>query len=115
MLAMFRVRDGWLAYGGTIAVVLVTAGLVVNPRIDAARSGRDFMERVEAVSAGIAELGLVGAKEQYLLELRRPSVNFGHARWREKEQEAADGARAADGLQDPGTVLRAGHRARAWS
>jgi 4-amino-4-deoxy-L-arabinose transferase-like glycosyltransferase len=92
VLAMFRVRDGWLAYGGTIAVVLVTAGLVVNPRIDAARSGRDFMERVEAVSASIAELGLVGAKEQYLLELRRPSVNFGHARWREKEQEAADAA-----------------------
>jgi hypothetical protein len=64
----------------------------VYPRIDAVRSGRDFMQRVEALTASIAELGLVGAKEQYLLELRRPSVNFGHARWREKEQEAADAA-----------------------
>ena len=32
------------------------------------------------------------AKEQYLLELERPSFNFGHARWREKEAEAADAA-----------------------
>ncbi len=92
MLGVFGVRDGWLAFGGTLAAVLVTAGLVVYPRIDADRSGRDFMARVEAASAGIAELGLVGAKEQYLLELRRPSVNFGHARWREKENEAADAA-----------------------
>jgi hypothetical protein len=34
----------------------------------------------------------VGAKEQYLLELRRPSINFGHARWQEKDAEAADAA-----------------------
>ena len=43
-------------------------------------------------ATGIAELGLVGAKEQYLLQLRRPSINFGHARWRERENEAADAA-----------------------
>ena len=50
------------------------------------------MAEVEQAAAGIAELGLVGAKEQYLLQLRRPSINFGHARWREKEAEAADAA-----------------------
>ena len=91
-LAMFRVRDGWLAYGGTLAALLVTIGLVVYPRIDEVRSGRRFMAEVEQAAAGFAELGLVGAKEQYLLELRRPSYNFGHARWREKEAEAADAA-----------------------
>jgi hypothetical protein len=91
-LAVFRLRDGWLAYGGALAAVLATAGLIVYPRIDDARSGRAFMAEVEQASAGIAELGLVGAKEQYLLELRRPSVNFGHARWQEKEAEAADAA-----------------------
>jgi 4-amino-4-deoxy-L-arabinose transferase-like glycosyltransferase len=91
-LVVFRIRDGWLAYGGVVAGVLVTVGLVINPGIDEARSGRAFMARVEQVSAGFAELGLVGAKEQYLLELRRPSVNFGHARWRERDQEAADAA-----------------------
>jgi 4-amino-4-deoxy-L-arabinose transferase-like glycosyltransferase len=91
-LALFRVRDGWLAYGGVVAGVLVTVGLVINPGIDEVRSGRAFMTRVEQASAGFSELGLVGAKEQYLLELRRPSVNFGHARWRERDREAADAA-----------------------
>ena len=91
-LAVFRVRDGWLAYGGTLAALLVTTGLAVYPRIDDVRSGRAFMAKVEQASAGFAELGLVGAREQYLLELRRPSYNFGHARWREREAEAADAA-----------------------
>ena len=85
-------RDGWLAYGATLAAILMTAGFVVYPAIDEVRSGRGFMEQVAAASSGIAELGLVGAKEQYLLELERPSFNFGHARWREKEVEAADAA-----------------------
>jgi hypothetical protein len=91
-LVTFRMRDAWLSYAGVLASLLVTVGLVVYPRIDAVRSGRAFMERVERASTGVAELGLVGAKEQYLLELRRPSVNFGHARWREREREAADAA-----------------------
>ena len=91
-LAFFRIRDGWLAYGGVVTGVLITVGLIINPGIDDVRSGRAFMARVEQASAGFAELGLVGAKEQYLLELRRPSVNFGHARWREREQESADAA-----------------------
>jgi 4-amino-4-deoxy-L-arabinose transferase-like glycosyltransferase len=91
-VAIFRPRDGWLAYGATLAGVLLSVGLVVYPNIDDARSGRAFMARVERASTGIEELGLVAAKEQYLLELRRPSVNFGHARWREKGQETADAA-----------------------
>ena len=73
----------------------VTIGFVVYPRIDAVRSGRALHGSASSRRrAGIAELGLVGAKEQYLLELRRPSVNFGHARWREREAEAADDAAA---------------------
>ncbi|MBP6105821.1 MAG: glycosyltransferase family 39 protein [Steroidobacteraceae bacterium] len=91
-LALFRVRDGWLAYGGALAAILATVGLLVYPRMDDARSGRAFMAEVEQAAAGIAELGLVDAKEQYLLQLRRPSVNFGHARWQEKAAEAADAA-----------------------
>ncbi len=91
-VGIFRERDAWLAYAGALAAVLVTVGIVVYPRIDAVRSGREFMARVEQASARVTELGLVGAKEQYLLQLRRPSVNFGHARWRDKEGEAADAA-----------------------
>jgi hypothetical protein len=47
---------------------------------------------VEEMSSDIAELGLVAYKEQYLLNFQRPTVNFGHARWREYRQEAADAA-----------------------
>jgi 4-amino-4-deoxy-L-arabinose transferase-like glycosyltransferase len=91
-LLFFRQRDAFFAYAGVLTAVLLTIGFIVNPRIDEARSGRAFMQRVEQATAEIPELGLVGAKEQYLLQLRRPSVNFGHARWREKEDEAADAA-----------------------
>ncbi|MBS1134036.1 MAG: hypothetical protein H6R02_1177 [Burkholderiaceae bacterium] len=87
---LLRERDGWLAYAATLGILLATTGFVVYPRIDADRSGRAFMARVEEASAGIAELGLVGAKEQYLLQLRRSTTNFGHARWREDAAEAAD-------------------------
>jgi 4-amino-4-deoxy-L-arabinose transferase-like glycosyltransferase len=91
-LWFFRIRDGWLAYGGALAGVLIAVGFTVYPNINDARSGRMFTQKVEQASAGIAELGLAGAKEQYLLMLRRPTINFGHARWREREQEAADAA-----------------------
>jgi 4-amino-4-deoxy-L-arabinose transferase-like glycosyltransferase len=91
-LVVFRLRDGWIAYGATLAATFITVGLVVYPRIDDVRSGRGFMGEVAQASAGIDELGLVGAKEQYLLELERPSFNFGHARWQEKDAEAADAA-----------------------
>jgi 4-amino-4-deoxy-L-arabinose transferase-like glycosyltransferase len=109
-LAVFRVRDAWLAYAGVLAGAMMVVGFVVYPRIDADRSGRAFMERVERASAGIAELGLLSAKEQYLLELRRPSINFGHARWREREIEASDGA--AWLVQRPGRALVMDRRAR---
>jgi 4-amino-4-deoxy-L-arabinose transferase-like glycosyltransferase len=91
-IGLLRVRDGWAAYAATLGTVLVTTGLVIYPQIDSVRSGREFMARVEEASAGIAELGLVQTKEQYLLQLHRPSTNFGHARWREDAAEAADAA-----------------------
>lgn len=107
-VAVFRVRDGWLAYGAGFAVSLLTVSVIVFPRIDEVRSGRAFMARVEQASAGIAELGLVSAKEQYLLQLRRPSFNFGHARWREKEAEADDAA--AWLAAQPGRALLVDHK-----
>ncbi len=109
-VAVFRLRDGWLAYGAGFGLALLTVSFVVYPRIDGVRSGRDFMARVEQASAGVAELGLVSAKEQYLLELRRPSFNFGHARWREKQAEADDAA--AWLAARPGRALLIDHKTR---
>jgi len=93
-LAVFRVRDGWLAYAGVLGSILALTGLVVNPRLDPSRSGRTFVERLESASDGVVELAMIGSKEQYLLQLGRPSFNFGHARWQEGEwqREAADAA-----------------------
>jgi 4-amino-4-deoxy-L-arabinose transferase-like glycosyltransferase len=109
-LALLRLRDGWLAYGAVLVAVFVTIGYVVYPRIDSVRSGRALMERLEQASAAFPELGLASAKEQYLLELRRPSYNFGHARWRERELEAADAA--AWLAERPGRALLVEKRAR---
>ena len=105
-----RLRQGWIAYGGVLACVLVFTGTVVYPGLNAVRSARDFTERVEQATVGIRELGLVQPKEQYLLQIRRPVYNFGHARWREKENEAADAARWLAG--DPSRALVVDKRMR---
>jgi 4-amino-4-deoxy-L-arabinose transferase-like glycosyltransferase len=88
----------WLRGRPYIAYVVLLTGLMVVmsygvvPAINRERSSEAFVAAVEAQTQGVAELGLVGYKEQYLLEFMRPTVNFGHARWRDSEQEAADAA-----------------------
>jgi 4-amino-4-deoxy-L-arabinose transferase-like glycosyltransferase len=81
-----------MAYVGALGALLLVVGLWVNPAINAARSGAQFVAQVEAAVAPTTELGLVAYKEQYLLRFTRPTVNFGHARWREAQAEAADAA-----------------------
>jgi 4-amino-4-deoxy-L-arabinose transferase-like glycosyltransferase len=87
-----RPRYGFAAYGGMALCVLLIVSFWVNPVMNGVRSGADFMARVQALTPPGKELGLVSYKEQYLLHLDRPVVNFGHARWREYRQEAADAA-----------------------
>lgn len=82
-----------------LAWPLVLASLVavwsygVMPRLDAGRSSRAFMAQVLAAAPRERTLGLVAYKEQFLLYLDRPTVNFGHRRWREGPQESYDAAR----------------------
>src|SRR6185295_1627797 len=52
----------------------------------------DFAARIEQAADPRQELGLVAFKEQYVLNARREIVHFGHARWREADQEMADAA-----------------------
>jgi hypothetical protein len=49
------------------------------------------------------QLGLVAYKEQFLLYLDRPSINFGHRRWQEGPQEYFDAAAWLNAA--PGRVL----------
>jgi 4-amino-4-deoxy-L-arabinose transferase-like glycosyltransferase len=92
IVLLCRLRDAWLAWLGALGVTLATIGFVVYPRIDASRSARSFVARVERATASMAEIGWIGAREQYLLHMRRPSVNFGHSRWRERADEIDDAA-----------------------
>lgn len=87
-----RPRRAFAAWAGMLATVLMVISFWVNPVMDPVRSGSAFMIRVEERDDPNEELGLVAFKEQYLLNLHRPIVHFGHARWREPEQEAADAA-----------------------
>ena len=85
-------RRAFIAWAGVLAAALLIVSFWVNPAMNSARSGADFIARVEQADDPGAELGFVGFKEQYLLNVHRPIVHFGHARWREAEQEAADAA-----------------------
>ncbi|WP_116807273.1 ArnT family glycosyltransferase [Steroidobacter cummioxidans] len=103
--ALARPARGILAYAGVLAVALLTVSYWVNPVMNSARSGAGFIDRVEANDDPNAELGFVGFKEQYLLNVHRPIVHFGHARWREAEQEAADAALWLNGSKDRQLVV----------
>jgi 4-amino-4-deoxy-L-arabinose transferase-like glycosyltransferase len=90
--AIARPNRGFAAFAGVVAVVLLTVSFWVNPAMNESESGASFVARVERTADPTHELGLVAYKEQYLLNARRPIVHFGHARWREADQEAADAA-----------------------
>lgn len=87
-----RPRRGLVAFGGVLASVLLVVSFWVNPAMNSARSGADFMRRVERTADPARELAIVSAKEQYLLNAQRPIVHFGSRRL-ESKQEAADAAR----------------------
>jgi len=90
--AIARPSRGFLAYAGVLATSLLVVSFWVNPRINDERSGASFVARIEKTADPRDELGLVAFKEQYVLNARRSIVHFGHARWREAEQEMADAA-----------------------
>jgi 4-amino-4-deoxy-L-arabinose transferase-like glycosyltransferase len=90
--ALARPQRGFLAFAGVLATTLLIVSFWVNPQMNAARSGAEFVARMEQTADPQQELGLVAFKEQYVLNARRQIVHFGHARWREQEQEMADAA-----------------------
>jgi 4-amino-4-deoxy-L-arabinose transferase-like glycosyltransferase len=114
-LAVFRLRRGALAFAVTLAGAWLLQGWWVNPMLDAQRSGRAFMQAVEAAAPPDRELGLLAYREQFLLQSTRPTVNFGHARWREGLAEPHDAARWLN--ERPGRVLlvKEGHRAACFA
>ncbi len=99
--AFAQPRRGLLAYVGVLAAVLLVVSFWLNPAMNSTRSGQDFVQRMLQTEDPHRELGIVSFKEQYLLNLDRTIVHFGHARWREGEQEIFDAAKwlSANGLR----------------
>ncbi|HVY67091.1 MAG TPA: glycosyltransferase family 39 protein [Gammaproteobacteria bacterium] len=97
------VRRPILAWPTVFAALAVVVSYTVLPRLDGERSTRAFMKHVLAEVPRGTELAVAAYKEQFLLYLDGPLVNFGHARWREGGQELYDAAAWLNA--QPGRVL----------
>jgi hypothetical protein len=87
-----RIRFGFAALFMSIGAALLVVSFWVNPVMNDARSGRAFVQTFESQTSQYKDVGIVAYKEQYLLYITRPLVNFGHARWQEADKEADDAA-----------------------
>lgn len=88
--------------GATLAGAWLIVGWWIFPQMDPQRSAGAFIARLEQLARPDRELGLLAYHEHFLWHLRRPSVNFGHRRFREGEAEMYDAAAwlAADGTRE---------------
>ena len=103
LCSLTRVRHAAVAWFGTLLITLSIVGLWISPAMNFIRSSEVFVRKVESMTRSIAELGMVAYGEENLLMSRRTTVNFGHSRWRQWEQEADDAA--AWFAARPGRVL----------
>lgn len=92
LLLLAGLRRAHLALAGTLATAWLIAGWWVFPQMDGDRSARDFIQRLESMADPQRELGLLAYHEHFLWQLRRPTVNFGHRRFREGDAETFDAA-----------------------
>jgi len=90
----------WPVAIGSLAVVF---SYFIAPAMNGERSGQDFVRAALAQVRPGEELGLVAYKEQFLLYLDRPIVNFGHRRVFEGPQESYDASAWLNAA--PGRVL----------
>jgi hypothetical protein len=80
------------AWPVAIGSLCVAFSYFLAPAMDPVRSGSGFIEKMLEQVKPEEELALAAYKEQFLLYLDRPSVNFGHRRWLEGPQESYDAA-----------------------
>lgn len=77
----------WPVALGTLCIAF---SYVLAPAMNAERSSSGFMRGMLTQVQPNEELALVAYKEQFLLYVDRPTVNFGHRRWLEGPQESYD-------------------------
>ena len=85
-------RAPLMAWPVTLGSLTLVFSFLLAPAMNAERSGSAFTRGVLAQVRPDEQLALVAYKEQFLLYLDRPVVNFGHRRWQEGDQEAFDAA-----------------------
>jgi len=77
----------WPVALGTLCIAF---SYVLAPAMNPDRSSSGFIQGMLGQVKPTEELALVAYKEQFLLYLDRPTVNFGHRRWLEGPQESYD-------------------------
>jgi 4-amino-4-deoxy-L-arabinose transferase-like glycosyltransferase len=85
-------RAPLLAWPAAVGALTIVFSYWIAPWMNGERSGKDFVRAALAQVQPTEQLALVAYKEQFLLYLDRPTVNFGHRRWREGPQESYDAA-----------------------
>jgi 4-amino-4-deoxy-L-arabinose transferase-like glycosyltransferase len=91
-LAYAALRAPLAAWPLALASLAIVFSYFIAPAMNGERSGKDFTRSVLAQLKPGEELALVAYKEQFLLYLDRPTINFGHRRWLEGSQESYDAA-----------------------
>jgi len=90
LVALALWRKPVAAYAAAIAGLAVWFSYFLAPQMNGERSGSDFTKAVMTQVMMDEQLALLAYKEQFLLYLDRPTVNFGHRRFLEGPQEAYD-------------------------
>jgi hypothetical protein len=91
-LLIARWRAPLVAWPAALGSLTLVFSYFIAPAMDGERSGATFVrEALTQVKPG-EELALVAYKEQFLLYLDRPTLNFGHRRTFEGPQESYDAA-----------------------
>jgi 4-amino-4-deoxy-L-arabinose transferase-like glycosyltransferase len=103
LVALALWRKPVAAFVAALAGLTIWFSYWVAPVMNGERSASGFTKSVLTQVTADEQLALVAYKEQFLLYLDRPTVNFGHRRWLEGPQESYDAAAWLDAL--PNRVL----------
>ena len=85
-------RAPLVAWPAALASLTIVFSYFIGPAMNPERSASAFVRETLAQVSPREQLALVAYKEQFLLYLDRPTVNFGHRRWLEGGQESYDAA-----------------------
>jgi 4-amino-4-deoxy-L-arabinose transferase-like glycosyltransferase len=89
-LAFAYARAPLAAWPSALGALAIVFSYFIAPAMNGERSGQDFVRAAVAQVKPDEQLALVDYKEQFLLYLDRPTVNFGHRRTFEGGQESYD-------------------------